>query len=788
MEECRSIFLEFLNRKRKMYIDDINAIAKQSRFEEITDENVDALIQWELGLNCKYGVELEFTHASLIHGERTTRFVLGNKINTCIVQSNPVEYYSYKFDPRHKTRTILKQQSIADRANRPSITPGKTTFSDFNQWTNFLTEVMSDYHAPTHVSLPFIGNSGKGMSGFKIEYDAGVLFNGFEYDGEEGEYVKADSYGVLNADRQDSKLTMWKSNRHSIDSSAIKIRSGDASINVVNVKDVLGKFENISVQTELVTPILVDEPFRIQGEYVPYGIIALENMISHMKKHDSVLFVQNDGLHIHISKNNKDAPLSEMEIQGFVKLFWLFEPLFLAGEPNYRAENTVPGYRSLQSIFNYDEIVVENSNDQYVYNVLTGMVNRMSVHPRYVSLNLVNLLPDQIGTFEYRIGHGTFDGKSIQLHTHLLQVLFQFNIALIESTSDLSRHNMILDLISSQGGVPDFTRQPYGPKGVSENCFNSDPVTNTRIVSTLARCFATLTGSVDAIDAFIDYIELYHCIPQTDPVIGFPDYIASNMVPFKTDWTKSKPANFVKFHYFTTPIKHCMTTYFNNGDPVKVRGYLRSDIPDLKDMDGQYLDLDNKNGKFQTELLDTKIRGGRKTKRKAKTKRKKHGGSAKIPERLTVATTEPVLMDHTRIPLNKYLDAYNLTKNPGIPDMPLYIISYPIKFEELSNVDVLLSTVVSNLITKNIITMKQLTILIKMKYIDAFLYLEESCFNDLTKKSVHTDKSFLTLNMTKDLFDDIVQEYKAVYNVLHYKTMVVNLDTLHETSNLKIYD
>jgi hypothetical protein len=259
------------------------------------------------------------------------------------------------------------------------------------------------------------------MSGFKIEYDAGVLFNGFEYDGEEGEYFKADSYGVLNADRQDSKLTMWKSNRHSIDSSAIKIRSGDASINVVNVKDVLGKFENISVQTELVTPILVDEPFQIQGEYVPYGIIALENMVSHMKKHANVLFVQNDGLHIHISKNSKDAPLSEIEIQGFVKLFWIFEPLFLAGEPNYRAENTVQGYRSLQSIFNYDEILVENPNDQYVYNVLTGMTHRLSVHPRYVSLNLVNLLPDQIGTFEYRIGHGTFDGKSIQLHTHLLQ-------------------------------------------------------------------------------------------------------------------------------------------------------------------------------------------------------------------------------------------------------------------------------------------------------------------------------------------------------------------------------
>ncbi len=798
-KEYRLIFSDYLKEKKIKYLTEV---------QEYQDKDLlllDNEMLWELGLNCRYGVELEFTHASLTG--RTTRFVLGNRINNCIISHNPKEFYSHRFDLKSNKSILTQQKQISP------ITPDK----NFNQWSNFLVEVMTDYHASTHDRVPTDTDNGRALSGFKIEMDPGVDYNGIQANAvheehsavpeKNGERIYKKNY-TLKPGREDSKVTIWKNGVHPIDSKTITMTSGDASIDIVNVKDVMDLFENISIQTELVTPILVDEPFKIGDAYYPYGVIALENMIQHMKHHSNVLFVQNDGLHIHISKNLNDGPLTRAEVIGFIKLFWAFEPLFLAGEPTYRSTNEVGGYRPLQSIFSYDEIL----NDSQI-EVLTDI-------DRYVSLNIMNLVPSGIGTFEYRIGHGTFDGKAVQLHTHLLQVLFQFNLALIKKDSDFKYHNQLLRTIHAWNGVPKYTTD-YTPDYEKDyekyNFFDdSTPIdAKSHIILTLAKCFATSTGAVKGITTLLDYIHLYH----TDCVItshmsptGFPEYYTPNLEPIKPKWEvwldSISSIESIKFHHFEIPKSDigiddpreaCSdeNQLYNDGLPL-TKSMIRGP-GDVMNVKYQFLDmLHGNHGKIQTELLNSKIKGGKRTKvNRKRTRRQKHGKRTRhVPKRtfrqtagLANLTREyaqervnrgvkmvsnlpiktkleyalkdtRVVNQHHGVKMNRYLDAYDL--NVNLYKMLDYtiIISSPCKFTDMSNINVRLSLVASSIIDKKIITMEQLNILVKLKYMDSFLYLKEpTCFDELIEIE--------HLKMTYNIFNQIKAEYKRIYSTKH---------------------
>ncbi len=807
--EYRLIFSDYLKERKIKYL------------TEVQDQEKDLLMLdnemlWELGLNCRYGVELEFTHASL--SGRTTRFVLGNRINNCIISHNPKEFYSHRFDLTSSDSILTQQKQISP------ITPDK----NFDEWSNFLIEVMSEYHASTHNKVPTDNDNGRALSGFKIEKDAGVLYNGVfakkkheEYTSDRvldknGERIYHKDY-TLTRDREDSKVTIWKNGAHPIDSKIITMTSGDASIDIVNVKDVMESFENISVQTELVTPILLDEPFKIGDVYYPYGVIALENIIQHMKHHSNVLFVQNDGLHIHISKNLNDGPLSSNEIIGFIKLFWAFEPLFLAGEPTYRSENEVGGYRSLQSIFSYHEIL--NTTSQF--DVLTDI-------DRYVSLNVMNLVPSGIGTFEYRIGHGTFDGKAVQLHTHLLQVLFQFNLALIKIDPDFKYHNQLLRTIHAWNGVPeyttDYTTNDYKDDYETYHFFDdSTPIDEkSHIILTLAKCFATSTGAVKGITTLIDYIQLYHtrCETTSDPT-GFPEYYTPNLEPIRQEWMdwlgSIDSIESIKFHHFEIPSyigiddprEACSdeNQLYNDGNPLTKIMNTRGP-GDVMNVKSQFLDMidDDNQGKIQSELLNSKLKGGRTKVKRKRTRRQKHGKRTRHVQKRTFrqsAGLNPKLKDgYPQVPqvpyasqssklnefsavdshdshrsvvksnlnalkgthvnlnngvkMNRYLDYYDL-------NVDLYkildsiIISSPCKFTNMSNINVRLSHVVSSIIDKKIINMDQLNILVKLKYIDSFLYLNEpNCLNELIEIE--------SLKMTPKIFHQIKAEYKRIYS------------------------
>jgi hypothetical protein len=80
------------------------------------------------------------------------------------------------------------------------------------------------------------------------------------------------------------------------------------------------------------------------------------------------------------------------------------------------------------------------------------------------------------------------------------------------------------------------------------------------------------------------------------------------------------------------------------------------------------------------------------------------------------------------------------------------ILSRPIKFTSEKKIDERLSSTVTNLLTKKIISLKQLELLIRMNYIEPFLYLHEPTLLSVLKR-------IPDLNMTEDLFKRIQSEY-----------------------------
>jgi hypothetical protein len=122
--------------------------------------------------------------------------------------------------------------------------------------------------------------------------------------------------------------------------------------------------------------------------------------------------------------------------------------------------------------------------------------------------------------------------------------------------------------------------------------------------------------------------------------------------------------------------------------------------------------------------------------------------------------------------MNRYLDLCDLTVDVNKSIGYNILVSYPCKFTDMSSVDVRLSAVMSNLIDKKIIDMDQLNILIKLKYVESFLYLEEkNCFHELMR--------IKPLKMTPELFNQIRAEYKKVDSEnFSHEHIAVDLDAL----------
>jgi len=467
------------------------------------------------GLNCIYGVELEYCSMDSNGANDaigSNQFVLPNKVNNCILNQNNIAFRKYQFDPFSQTDSISAQQVQQNLAPRNGI----RNDGDFNQWTNFMLESSTDHGSNTHVGIPNVpvGNDRRGTSGAKIEQDGSV-------------------------DLQHGVVTIWSDTNSTIYPKK-RISYGTASIDIVDFNSI---DHAVGINTEFVSPPLVNEPFNISigaPNYVPYGTILLDNLMKHMKNHQHILFVQDCGLHIHVSKNRKlpqnlrGGNLSPLEAIGFLKLFWLFEPFLISLQPFYRSFH---GFcRSIQSIFTFNELITLTDAQLYAVmmnndaaGALPGSVDRFNgADHRYCTLNFKNLRAGGIGTVECRLGHSTFDGRAVQLQIHILQMLFQLNLAFIKDTGDHRYHESLLYCAQGLNAIPTYCFQTSPQYDVLPNLYAPITAANvgrpvsgffvscngigerSHIVRELAKLFFSCTGDDVGMRTAIDFINLYH--------------------------------------------------------------------------------------------------------------------------------------------------------------------------------------------------------------------------------------------------------------------------------------
>jgi hypothetical protein len=521
------------------------------------------------GLNCKYGIELEFQACDT--EDNHTRYSIGNRINNCIVNQNSDDFYKYQFNLNNAI-TIRNQQIAQDANPLPTIIDRRNA-DTFNEWTNFLLEVNDGYHSSTHNGTPSLVPQ-RGQSGFKIEFDPGVRFN--------------TTHGLTSRTYVDSASPIFPG------ALLHRTRFPDGWYTTTcNVNDILQHLAGrgphgtlIANQLELVSPILVNEPFLLNGNILPLGYTMIDNMVNHLKTHSNVIFTQNDAFHIHLSKNQKTPPalrggpeLSQIEIVGFAKLFWLFEPLFFAGHPIYKSTNDIPGYQSLQSLFNYDEIQGGMPDDEIYRRLIredgiapgAGRIRReIPGQYRYCALNVMNTLPHQIGTIEIRVGHSTMQSNLIQMNIQIYQLLFHLNLYFIHCKPNagnvLYEHNTLLTSVirsciphycrqtSAQYDVPppninnvisippDITNAGRPIKGFFKSCGDNDY--RTRIINNLGLLFTQLTGAIELMTLYQSVINIWHS--NMPPLLGddktldsvnYPCYFSNtlNVVNFGCD-------------------------------------------------------------------------------------------------------------------------------------------------------------------------------------------------------------------------------------------------------------
>jgi hypothetical protein len=276
----------------------------------------------------------------------------------------------------------------------------------------------------------------------------------------------------------------------------------------------------------------------------------IDNIFNHMKSHANVIAVQDMGFHLHLSEFPRIESINErkMMIIGFVKLFYMFEPMFYACHPAYRSSSKY--CQSLQSILSYENIRAANEtliwhylvNNPHVYDQGNFELplpdgERRELGSRYLSINLQNCVGGGIGTIEIRLGHSSFSSKFVQAYINALQSLFHFNLSLhsLNLTSGLTychHQNAILDLMTTRNVLPSYCYRnndyynirPHAP-GIYDPSLpptfagrpmygffvsNADRAQRTSIIRHLVLFFNILTGAKHSLQILTEYINYYH--------------------------------------------------------------------------------------------------------------------------------------------------------------------------------------------------------------------------------------------------------------------------------------
>ena len=519
-------------------------------------------------LNSRYGIELEFFSSE-------NRYVIANRINSCMFNNNDLWWrnnFNAKFDINSNFPFSNGQRHL-------------DTGSNFNEFSSFFVESALVYRTPSHRGEAICSN--QGTAGLRIENDSSVEMSN------NGPGITAWSINVRNRhENTDIKGVggTYNPNYKGLSSNVVNFSfpknfpfsqhtlKGNNEWNINSNSTFITKQQN-----ELVTNVLTNDyikyPLGIESQeregegegeiptkekYLPLGALLMDNFLNHLLSHQTVLFTQRCGFHVHLSEFSKikDEGRRKQFIVGFVKLFYVFEPLLYSFHPIYRSRSDYA--QSLQSIFTRDEI--RDGTEDQIWNDLAGIEYEdympISGVPRkrgqrYVALNLMNCRGG-IGTMEVRIGHVTFDTQFIQTYVNILQTLLKFNEYAINTYIRLGKYPFTIhnSLLNIDGLIPyyctklssdDYNEQEPRESPQDNNLHRSntnnykinrgfmnfnkfrpthgffdscgydpgDKEYKTSIISNQIKTFIFLTGSFAQLRLMTPYINYYHATEDT---------------------------------------------------------------------------------------------------------------------------------------------------------------------------------------------------------------------------------------------------------------------------------
>lgn len=548
----------------------------------------------------------------------------------------------------------------------------------------------------------------------------------------------------------------------------------------INTWNADGRTLQLEQANELVTNVLTNDyinyplcikPRNVEPGILPLGSLIIENTINHMISHTTVIATQRMAFHVHLSEfPSRGRTRRENSAIGFVKLFYLFEPLLFSLVPYFRSRFS--WNQSLQSLYNYKEIKeIEYHPDilfspHCTYRFVTGDEyqgsTRLLQGKRYLAVNLQNIYGS--GTIEVRIGNAGFDSHYIQAYINILQTLYTFSNYLLDlgAANLFEHHNKLLEKYYDL--IPHYCLQTTSNYNIQRHPFFFDNFgTNARkteIITNLYRVFIELTDC-QALSSIRDYITYYHCretswinkISMDDIDFDSAEDEAKRNVGRRRfnifrpliagEHYRTNSTNINRFVgadckncYRDTRTRNCVRD-FNNGIRPQFSGNERrpGDVSDQKDQSkvfynwcrGDRADTPNYS-KVQKELIHRVIQQG--------------GSNSESPK------IETDFKDR----LNK--GVYKIIIKQNNANMEIGYVDWMGTFYKEDG----LTEIIKKLLNKKIITREQLNILVEKKYIDYCIFKREH-----KAQLIDELKNIKNLNITESKINEIIEIYTENY-------------------------
>jgi len=435
-----------------------------------------------------------------------------------------------------------------------SIRPLTHDRLNLDEWSSFFVDVSNDHGGKSFQGMSSTGRLG--MAGFRIENDSSVSptdnrSSPFWLDSGVSVWSNNASKWMRNTDLKNDGDVYAPLFRGLRDETSNTLRTKNC-IHYTQKRANLWSREQWQVNTvrfneenELVSNILTDEyvdyPFVAKlndrnafgPNKLPLGALSIDNLVNHMLSHKLAIAVQHCGFHVHLTEFPRlHEPRRATMVQVFLKLWYIFEPMFYSFFPDYRSGND--WCQSMHSLFTYEEIL---NRSEDIFEALTNdntnhfLDGRVANKPtRYIAVNLGNYHGS--GTIEIRIGHSHFDSVMIQAYIHILQTLLNLSCSM-----DINTANQLLIIANTNFKIipwycihqtsAEYSSGPagYGPIDNTTNNRGSprrgfffyvqDLHARTYVIRSCIELFVALTSCCDSIAEIYKHIRFYHVDTDT---------------------------------------------------------------------------------------------------------------------------------------------------------------------------------------------------------------------------------------------------------------------------------